>query len=535
MTAVLVASTIGAVLYTAFLLYPSFRGDTLPYTLVIISELFLILNGVLSFWTILGGRSDPRNFEFHHAQDSLFGDNTKVLLDAIPSEHKQAITRAPIYLNGKKVSVNVYITVYGEPLEEIRETAIAAKAMHGLHHTYILDDGGSDEVRYMAHEIGVGYIRRPTHEHAKAGNVNYALKNASSDFFVILDSDFVADERFLYETMPFFEDKTVAFVQTPQYYGNHDTFIADAAGYMQHVFYSLVQVGKNRFNAAFCVGTNVVFRRTAIDSVGGMYWRSKSEDIWTSLKLHEKGYRSVYINNVLAVGKVPETIKSYSKQQLRWATGSFEIFLHRNPLFNKALTPDQRIQYFSTTAFYFIGFAVMILMLLPALQIYFNLTPIAVDLPFYQWALLYSGFYVTQIILSMFMMGGFRAKTFMLAAVSFPVYVKAFFNALFRRDVAWQATHRVDTYDSPFYYMRAQVYMFLFLLVTLAVGIWKSIYTHEFSVSIAWCALNALIFGIFMIVALKESRAARKAFRSQRAAPPRRRHGDMNALNGVQL
>lgn len=517
-----------------FLLYPGHQGDWFPYTLVIIAESFLIITGMLSFWTVLGGRNDPRGFEFHHAQDRIFGNNTKTVIKSNLSGTNKSALRHALYLIAKRVNVDVFITVYGEPLEEIRETALAAQKMLGLHSVYILDDGKSDAVEIMAEKMGIGYIRRPTNEHAKAGNINYALTHTDGDFFVIFDADFIAHPRFLYETLPFFEDEKVAFVQTPQYYHNHDTYISDAAGYMQHIFYSLIQIGKNRFNAAFCVGTNVVFRRSAINAIGGIYWQSKSEDIWTSLKLHEKGYRSVYINNVLAVGKTPENIKSYSMQQLRWATGSFEIFLRRNPLFNRQLTPDQRIQYFSTTAFYFNGFSVAILMILPALQIFFNLTPIAIDIPFWQWALLYSGFYVTQIVLSMYTMGGFRLRTFMLAAVSFPIYVKAFFNALFKRDIRWQATHRVDAYDSPFYYMRIQVYIFVFLLLTAIVGVWKSIYTQEFSVSIMWSALNATIFAIFMGVALKEAHSAKVAYK-QRAivVPARRNKSDINVLGGA--
>lgn len=526
-------SIIGALLYVGFLLYPSHRGDLLPYILVLMAESFLIVNGVLSFWTILGGRSDPRNFEYHHAQDKLFGGSMKIPFALDEPLDTGLAQRHAMYLRGKRISVDVFITVYGEPLAEVRDTVIAAQAMYGLHGTHILDDGKSDDVKELAEELQVGYIRRPGNEYAKAGNINYALQQTNAQFFVIFDADFVANERFLYETLPFFEDKRVAFVQTPQYYHNHSTYIADAANYMQHIFYSLIQVGKNRFNAAFCVGTNVVFRRTAIDAIGGMYWKSKSEDIWTSLLLHEKGYRSVYINTVLALGKTPETIKSYAKQQLRWATGSFEIFLHRNPLFNRSLTPDQRIQYFTTTAFYFNGFAVAILMILPALQIYFNLTPIAMNIPFYQWALLYSGFYVTQIILSMYTMGGFKIRTFMLAAVSFPIYVKAFFNALFKRDIVWQATNRVDSYDSPFYYVRMQVYVFVFLSLTAAVGIWKSLYTQEFSVSIAWSVLNALIFAGFMGVSIREASRAHALYRRAKSARAARRKHELTTVSEV--
>ena len=72
-------------------------------------------------------------------------------------------------------------------------------------------------------------------------------------------------------------------------YGNLRTLVSRGAGFMQSVFYTLIQPGKNRFNAAFCVGTNVMFRRAAMGQLGGIYEESKSEDIWTSILLHERG------------------------------------------------------------------------------------------------------------------------------------------------------------------------------------------------------------------------------------------------------
>jgi cellulose synthase (UDP-forming) len=509
-TVLLGLSIVGACLYMIFLLQPEYRGDILPYSIVIIAELFLILHALVSFWTILCGRSNPRGFGYHNAQDQLLGDNTKTVLKEIDAITAVSTTQKELRLHGRPASVDIFIPVYGEPVEEIRQTALAAKAVYGKHKTYILDDGKSDEVMDMAAEIKVGYIRRPTNEHAKAGNINYALSQTKGDYFVIFDADFVADPHFLTETLPFFENKKMAFVQTPQFYSNQVNFISTAAGFMQHVFYALVQVGKNQFNAAFCVGTNVIFSRKAIESIGGMYTKSKSEDIWTSMILHERGYESAYINQVLATGKTPETIKSYSKQQLRWATGSFEIFLTKNPMFNRKLTFDQRIQYLTTTSFYFTGFAIAGLLILPVLQVYFNLTPIALEISFWQWALLYSGFYVTQLLLAMMTMGGLKLQTLMLSAASFPIYIKAFLNALSGRDEAWQATNRVDGYDSPFNYIRIQTYIFIFLLLTTVVGIWKSIYTLEFSVSIVWAALNALIFGVFVSVAFREGARRQK-------------------------
>ncbi len=520
---ILAGSIIGALVYLYFLLQPEFRGDILPYIMVIIAEFYLVSQGVLAFWTILSGRANPRHFEYHEAQNKIFGQRIgKTLynsLDEYPIEQTRDIQ---MKIHGSKISVDVFIPVYGEPIDEIRETAIAARDMYGKHKTFILDDGESEDVMALAKEVSVGYVRRTEHSHAKAGNINHALNGTKGDFFVILDADFVAKPEFLYETIPFFENPSMAMVQTPQYYSNAMNFISTGAGYMQHVFYSMLMQGKNRFNAAFCVGTCVVFRRSAIEQIGGMYDKSKSEDIWTAMRLHEEGWRTVYINKVLAEGKTPETMKAYSKQQLRWATGSFEIFLTSNPLLNRRLTVDQRLQYFLTTSFYFTGFAVLLLILLPALQIFFNISPVALDIPLWQWAALYSGFFLMQLMLSFYAMGGLKLETIMISTASFPIYIKAFFNALLGRDQAWSATNKRDNeYDSPFNYIRIQVYTFVFLCLTSAVGVWKIFYTSEFSIAVVWSIVMAIIFGVFMRAAAREARELKSQARALRRKQPK--------------
>ncbi|MBL8121386.1 glycosyltransferase [Candidatus Saccharibacteria bacterium] len=508
MMLVLIA-VLGALLYIWFLFNPANRGDFIPYVLVIVAESFLLSQVLLSLWTVLASGYDPRNYEFHAAQNRLFRK-----LKSVGETVQADMTLLPLQIHGRLITVDVFITTYGEEPAIIRRTAEAAAAMHGLHRTTILDDGSSDEVMKLAEELQIGYIRRNSNVGAKAGNINAALAKTNSEFFVIFDADFVPSKRFLFETLPFFENNNIAFVQTPQHYDNLNSTISRGAGYMQHVFYALIQPGKNRFNAAFCVGTNVVFRRSAVMDVGGMYQQSKSEDIWTSIKLHEKGYKSVYIPNILAVGKTPDTIKAYTKQQLRWATGGFEILFHANPLRNKNLTVDQKIQYFSTVTYYFNGVAALFLLLLPPLQIFLNLTPVNLHIPVFTWALFYSGFYLMQIFVAFYTMGGFRLQTLLLANASFPIYIKAMWNALFHREQAWRATGSIHKLDSAFNYIIPQVLFFIFLLGTSMVGIWKSVYTSQFSLSLFWNTVNVIVLGTFIFIAVRENHQQKRALRA---------------------
>jgi cellulose synthase (UDP-forming) len=493
-----VIAAIGVLLYASFLLNPANRGDWLPYSMVIVAETLLILQALLAMWTILSGAAGPRDYAYYAARDALFDPKW------IARNGKDS-TQWPVRLNGEDVLVDVFITVYGEPLETIRRTATAAQAMTGRHLTWILDDGKSDEVRDLAAELGCHYVRRLSNNGAKAGNLNHALSLANGEYFAILDADFVPKEDFLVETLPFFVSEDVAFVQTPQVYGNLHTVIARGAGYMQTVFYRFIQPGRNHFNAAFCVGTNVVFRRQAVDDIGGMYTASKSEDVWTSLMLHERGWRSVYIPDELAVGDAPDTIEGFTKQQQRWATGGFEILLTHNPLSpRRRLTPDQRIMYLVTATHYLVGITPLLLLLVPPLEIYFDLRPVSMELGLGTWLLYYAGFYVMQIVLAFFTLGSFRWECLLLATVSFPIYTRALVNVITGKDTTWHVTGGRHGLALPFAFMVPQVLLLAFLVPTSLVAVWRDVNHSQLTLATIWNITNTIILGAFIGAAFRE-------------------------------
>lgn len=516
-------ATIGILAYTGFLLNPDSRGDWLPYLMVITAESVLIAQALFSMWTILSAAHDPRDFAFHQAHGALFRAR-----DITRDGHGNAPEKWGMHLGNAPVSVDVFITTYGEDLRTIRRTVTAAMAMTGSHLTWILDDGRSDEVRTLAAELGARYLRRLSIGGAKAGNINHALAVTNSEFFVVLDADFVPHSDFLVETVPFFADDKVAFVQTPQTYGNLHNVISRGAGYMQSVFYRFIQPGRNRFNAAFCVGTNVIFRRTAVDDIGGLYTDSKSEDVWTSLMLHERGWRTVYIPLVLAVGDAPDTIEAYTKQQLRWATGGFEILVRHN-LFSRRskLTLDQRLQYVVTASFYLTGIAPLLLLLVPPLEIYFDLRPVHLSTTVATWLLYYAGFYLMQIVLAFYTMGSFRWETLMLATASFPIYAKALVNVLVDREQKWTATGDKNRAQSPFNVMIPQILFFTFLFLTSIVAISRDVDNGMLTLATAWNVTNTLILGGFVATAARE--AGRLARPAPAALPARTRQARSGA------
>lgn len=105
---------------------------------------------------------------------------------------------------------------------------------------------------------------------------------------------------------------------------------------------------------------------------GGMCETSIAEDFLTSLFIHEKKWKSVYVDEVLAEGGLaPEDFLSYYKQQFRWARGSLEVIFKYNPLFRRGLTMSQRAGSTSRQLPYLSGLIVLLNATLPL--IYFSL------------------------------------------------------------------------------------------------------------------------------------------------------------------
>lgn len=136
--------------------------------------------------------------------------------------------------------------------------------------------------------------------------------------------------------------------------------------------------GKEKNNSSFICGTNFVIRRTAILEVGGLQENNIAEDFLTSLLVHEKGWLSYYVTEVLCEGLAPEDMMSYFKQQLRWARGSLEIlFTNNNPLFKKGLNWHQKMEYLSSALYYFNGVIILIDLVMPLIFLFFGIRPVS--------------------------------------------------------------------------------------------------------------------------------------------------------------
>jgi cellulose synthase (UDP-forming) len=439
------AAVAAGIVYALFVFNPSNAGQRFSYVLLLIAEVILLSNAAVMIMTILAG-------------------DKVVDRSVIEEARRQLVSRA------WAPTVDVFIPTYGEPVDVIERTARAARDMRLAHRTTICDDANSAEVERLSRELGVGYRTRPGNDQAKAGNLNAALAASDAEFIAVLDADHVPSEGFIERILPHMVDPKVAFVQSPQSYRNRDlTPTASAAQESQRVFYDLVCPGKNAYNSVFSVGTNLIYRRSALQEVDGFYGDTNSEDIWTSLRMHQLGWSSVYIPERLAEGLAPDTVSAYLQQQFRWARGAFEIMLHGRPWRIRGLTRDQRIQYLQPALHYLQSFAMLFFMALPALFLVFYVQPLRVD--GVGWLLRYAPFWLLTQLAIYYQVGRLHPWSYCMAIASVPVHIRAFFSALFRRKYSWKVTNRAGRVPSVIDVMPMQIAMTIALVGAFVIGL----------------------------------------------------------------
>ncbi|MBW9430030.1 UDP-forming cellulose synthase catalytic subunit [Atlantibacter hermannii] len=279
-------------------------------------------------------------------------------------------------------TVDIYIPSYNESLDVVRDTVLAAQCIDypkDKLNIYLLDDGKRREFAVFAADAGVGYITRTDNSHAKAGNLNHALKLTKGELICVFDCDHVATRIFLQATVgSFLQDPKLALLQTPHYFYSPDPFernlsLGKNIPNEGSLFYGPIQQGNDNWNATFFCGSCAVIRRSALEEIGGFAVETVTEDAHTALKMQRLGWKSAFLAIPLAAGLATERLVLHVIQRTRWARGMTQIFRMDNPLFGRGLTWQQRCCYLSAMLYFQFALPRVAFLTAPLAYLLFNL------------------------------------------------------------------------------------------------------------------------------------------------------------------
>lgn len=325
-------------------------------------------------------------------------------------------------------TVDVFITTCGEPITILQRTIAAANQIRYRNKKVcLLDDAASPAVKTLAERSGCHYIARIEHSHAKAGNLNNGLAHTQGEFILVLDADQIPDPEILERLINYFKFPDVGFVQSAQ------RFLlpaGDPFGNSDELFYKVMQPGKDNDNSAFSCGSGVIYRRGALETIGGFSTWNLVEDVHTSMNLHANGWKSIYHNHALTTGTAPTDICSVYKQRQQWATDSLRLIFWDNPFRYAGLTLKQKLQYFQVGFVYLVsGFVMPIYFLVPSWSLFTG--HFLANAPVIEYAL-YRGVYFLFTLLALVILEhpADSEKPYQIWAGLFPVFAKATIAAL---------------------------------------------------------------------------------------------------------
>jgi cellulose synthase/poly-beta-1,6-N-acetylglucosamine synthase-like glycosyltransferase len=350
------------------------------------------------------------------------------------------------------LSVDVFVTAYGEAYPLIKRSLAAACEMRGQHRTWLLDDKSDPALAKLAERLGAGYVSRTDRLYAKAGNLNHALALTNGDIIVIFDVDHAPEPDFLECSLGYFANPKIGFVQVMLTFENgSQSWVAKAAMETSLDFYNPTCLGAYSIGGATLMGSNALIRRSALGSIGG-YQPGLAEDLATSITLHAAKWESAYVAEPLAPGLAPPNFEAWFVQQLKWARGVFELLITAYPRLFKCLTWGQRLSYAVRMTKYWIGPVIGLHLFATIAVLIAGSAPVRIA--FHQYLihlapLAFSDLLIRHLSL-LYWRHSSTPRTSLIHAIvlvygTWPVYMLAWFMALIRVPLAFRPTPKNTT------------------------------------------------------------------------------------------
>jgi len=487
------------------------------------------------------------------------------MADVVPPEEA-------CYFQEKPIQIDIYVPVFNEDPELVRETIRAAKRVKRLEswkvEVFLLDDSRNEAMTQMAKEEGIVQITREGKKGRKAGAMVNAMNVTGGDFMVIIDSDTRLFEDILLNTMGYFKESQVAWVQTPQWFCDltegeplpnvwrrkagvvgevsakllekcfgkfqtgEDVFANDP-----QVFFDIIQRRRNNYNASFCCGATSIHRTDALRKVALKRWVERveaspnqeeaiatldveyiayhtSEDIYTSLLVHaykETTYRSVLHPDVESKMLSPLDMLTWSAQRFRYAGGTIDLVKREfGKFWDSGLSLGQKLMYFSTFWSYTGAIWLVILLLSPLIYMFTNIAPVeSYSMSFFLHLVPFLFFNQMMLMVATWGVESNRGSQFFIAI--FPMVIRAFWDVIRGKPIEFVVTSKVAKEGEFLSLVRVQIGLILLYIVAIIYASLMLLFDYReyltgFSVNLLWSFYN--ILALYAIV-----KAARYQFK----------------------
>ncbi|MDH3191979.1 MAG: glycosyltransferase family 2 protein, partial [Nitrosopumilus sp.] len=201
----------------------------------------------------------------------------------------------------------------------------------------VLDDSDDDTVdllativdEYKKHGFQIEHVRRGTRKGYKAGALKYAMQTTDTEYVAIFDADFIPPNWFLKRAITHFAKPNIGLVQCRWGHVNENYSAITQAQALSLDFHFLIEQ-KAKSNSHLFMnfnGTAGIWKRDCIEDAGGWHTATLVEDLDLSYRAQMKGWKCVFLPDIVVDAELPVQMNAAKRQQFRWAKGSIQCAL----------------------------------------------------------------------------------------------------------------------------------------------------------------------------------------------------------------
>ena len=440
-----------------------------------------------------------------------------------PSRIKEVMGKDGENIRNRNIKIDIYIPIFNESPELVEQTIISAKRVKKLKswdlNIYLLDDSHNEKMTKMVKNQNITQITREGKKGRKAGAITNAINITGGDFIVIIDSDTRLFENILLNTMGYFKDENVAWVQTPQWFcdlTDDDVFANDPA-----MFFDVLQRRRNNYNASFCCGATSIHRVDALKKVAIDRYEQRikklkkegqniedidveyiayhtSEDIYTSILVHsykKRNYKSVLHPDVESKMLSPLDLITWTAQRFRYAGGTIDLIKKEFSKFlSSGLSLGQKLMYFSTFWSYTGAIWLLILIISPIIFMFTNIAPVtSYSNEFFIHLIPFLFFNQLSLMIATWGINTNRGAKFFVAI--FPIVLKAFWDVAKNKPINFVVTSKTAKGGNFLPLVKIQIALIALYLVAIIYSstlliIGERIYLTGYAINLLWSIYN---------------------------------------------
>ena len=260
--------------------------------------------------------------------------------------------------------VTVQLAVFNEinVVERLMDHVVRLEWPRDRMDLQMLDDSTDDTVKvaqavcekYRNLGFDIAYVHRTDRTGYKAGALDHGLKVAKGEFVAMFDADFLPTVNFLRDSIPHFADPKIAFIQGCWDHLNRDfSLLTQVQAILLDGHFVFEHTARHRSNAFFNFsGTAGLWRVAAIADAGGWEHDTITEDADLSYRAQLKGWKGVYLKDLVVPAELPVEVNAFKSQQHRWAKGNAQVIrkLMKTILFSKESLHTKAECWFHLTA-----------------------------------------------------------------------------------------------------------------------------------------------------------------------------------------